>query len=287
MAGLWEATYVYDIGCRIRRNLEQHTRATVWMTRKDGDLGFQVPDRGHPDEDRNQYLLTHPQYRLQEHGPGGPPPVVSDQRHHPQPSRAAKVPRSKTVFLSVHADSLHPSVRGAMGRRALQVSSAQQLHRATSGHQGVCGVQGHPTVRLGAEYKARVEASSRHMAGKIVASLDRNGLAVHDDDPVRGRILRGRRSWVPAVLRYTAAQNALLLESLQPREPLGSGAVGGRRLAGELLAGGGRRDGRGVQYPEVTRHPTICELRITNCRLQITNYKLQIADCGFPRPPGS
>ena len=33
VGGLWESTYVYDIACRIRANLERHTRATVWMTR--------------------------------------------------------------------------------------------------------------------------------------------------------------------------------------------------------------------------------------------------------------
>ncbi len=219
VAGLWEATYVYDIACRIRRNLEQHTRATVWMTRKDGDLGFQVPDRDTLTQDRNQYLLTHPQYRLQDTVLGVhlrwylTNDIILNRVD-------AKVPRSKTVFLSVHADSLHPSVRGAMvyvPSRYLRPNSytvRRQDIRAYAEYKA------HPTVRLGAEYKARVEASSRHMAGKIVASLDRNGLAVHDDDPVRGRILRGRRSWVPAVLRYTAAQNALLLETCNLANPL-------------------------------------------------------------------
>ena len=130
-----------------------------------------------------------------------------------------KIPRSKTVFLSIHADSLHPSVRGAMvyvPSRYLRPNSytvRRQDIKAYSEYRA------HPTVRLGADFKAKVEASSRHMAGKIVASLDRNGLAVHKDDPVRGRILRGRRSWVPAVLRYTAAQNALLLESCNLANP--------------------------------------------------------------------
>jgi N-acetylmuramoyl-L-alanine amidase len=70
----------------------------------------------------------------------------------------------------------------------------------------------HPTVRFGDQFKARVEASSRHLAENLVASLERNQIAVHPDEPVRGRVLRGRRSWVPAVLRYTAAQNAVLVE---------------------------------------------------------------------------
>jgi N-acetylmuramoyl-L-alanine amidase len=70
----------------------------------------------------------------------------------------------------------------------------------------------HPTIRLGTDFKARVEASSRHLAGSIVSSLDRNGIVIHENEPVRDRVLRGRRSWVPAVLRYTAAQNAVLVE---------------------------------------------------------------------------
>jgi len=218
VAGLWEATYVYDIGCRIRRNLEEHTRAKVWMTRRDGDLGFQVPDRDTLTQDRNQYLLTHPQYGLKDTVLGVHLRwyLTNDiilNRIDP------KIPRSKTVFLSVHADSLHPTVRGAMvyvPSRYLRPNSytvRRQDIKAYSEYRA------HPTVRLGADFKAKVEASSRHMAGKIVASLDRNGLAVHKDDPVRGRILRGRRSWVPAVLRYTAAQNALLLESCNLANP--------------------------------------------------------------------
>ena len=78
--------------------------------------------------------------------------------------------------------------------------------------RGYAEYRAHPTIQLGADYKARVEASSRHMAVKVLASLERNGIEVHEDDPVRDSVLRGRRRWVPAVLRYTAAQNALLLE---------------------------------------------------------------------------
>ena len=218
VAGLWEATYVYDIACRIRRNLEQHTRARVWMTRKDGDLGFAVPDRDILPQDRDQYLLTQPQYRLQDSVLGVhlrwylTNDIILNRID-------SKVPRSKTVFLSVHADSLHPSVRGAMvyvPSRYLRPNSYTVRRQDIKAY---AEYKAHPTVRLGAEYKAKVEASSRHMAGKIVASLDRNGLAVHDDDPVRGQILRGRRSWVPAVLRYTAAQNALLLETCNLANP--------------------------------------------------------------------
>jgi N-acetylmuramoyl-L-alanine amidase len=77
----------------------------------------------------------------------------------------------------------------------------------------------HPTVRLGEDFKARVEASSRHFAESIVRSLDGNDIGVHPYEPIRDRVLRGRSSWVPAVLRYTAAQNAVLLECCNMANP--------------------------------------------------------------------
>ncbi len=123
------------------------------------------------------------------------------------------MPRSKTVFLSVHADSLHSSVRGAMvyvPSRYLRPSEPYTVGR--SDIKGFAEFKAHPTIRLGNDFKARVEASSRHMAGSIIGSLERNDVEVHENEPVRDRVLRGRRGWVPAVLRYSAAGNAVLLE---------------------------------------------------------------------------
>jgi len=208
---LWEATYVYDVACRIKSNLERHTRAKVWVTRQDADRGFEVPDLDRLAQDRDQFLLTRPPYDLADSVLGVHLRwyLTNDIILH---RLGDAVPRSKTVFLSVHADSLHPSVRGAMVyvpsrylRPASYTVDRRDIERYTEYRR-------HPTVRLGAEFKARVEASSRRLAEHIVESLDRNQVAVHPDEPVRDRVLRGRRSWVPAVLRYTAAQNAVLVE---------------------------------------------------------------------------
>jgi N-acetylmuramoyl-L-alanine amidase len=209
--GLWESSYVYDIACRIKAGFERHTRATVWVTRMDSDLQLKVPDRDRLLQDRDQYLLTRPQYSIRDAALGvhlrwylSNDIILS--------RLGAQVPRSRTVFLSVHADSLHPSVRGAMiyvPARHLRPSSYTV---GRSDIQRFAEYRNHPTVRLGADFKAKVEASSRHLATKLVGSLDRNGIALHAEDPVRDRVLRGRRTWVPAVLRYSAAQHAVLLE---------------------------------------------------------------------------
>jgi len=209
--GLWEASYVYDIVCRIKANFERHTRATVWVTRMDSSQGLAVPQRDRLEQDRDQYLLTTPRYGLQDATLGVnlrwylSNDIILNRL-------GPTVPRSKTVFLSVHADSLHPSVRGAMvyvPSRELRPSSY------TVGRSDIrqfAEYRNHPTIRLGADFKARVEASSRHLAANLIAGLDRNDITLHPADPVRDRVLRGRRTWVPAVLRYSAAQHAVLLE---------------------------------------------------------------------------
>jgi len=210
--GVWEATYAFDIMCRIRANLERHTRATVWTTVEDGRHGCSITQADRLRQSRGARLKTRPPYRLEDSVLGVhlrwylTNDIILNRLN---PS----VPRSKTVFLSVHADSLHQSVRGAMvyvPSRYLRPSKPFRVNLKDI--QRYAEYRNHPTIRLGSDFKARVEASSRHLAGSIIDSLQRNQIGVHPYEPVRDRVLRGRRSYVPAVLRYTAAQNAVLLE---------------------------------------------------------------------------
>jgi N-acetylmuramoyl-L-alanine amidase len=210
--GLWETTYAYDIMCRIKANLERHTRATVWTTIEYPDIGCSIPAVDRLPQSRNARLLTRPRYDLSDSVLGVhlrwylTNDIILNRL-------GPEVPRKKTVFLSVHADSLHPSVRGAMvyvPSRYLRPEEPYTVKRRDI--QKYAEYRNHPTVRLGADFKARVEASSRYLANNIIGSLEDNDIAVHPYEPVRDRVLRGRRAWVPAVLRYTAAQNAVLVE---------------------------------------------------------------------------
>jgi N-acetylmuramoyl-L-alanine amidase len=209
---IWEATYAYDIMCRIKANLEKHTRATVWVTTEDVRIGCTTPRRNRLDQSRGRVVLTRPPYEISDATLGVhlryylTNDIVLNRI-------GPDVPRSKTVFMSIHADSLHPSVRGAMiyvPSRYLRPTKPYTVGR--SDIKRFAEYQAHPTIRLGSDFKARVEASSRHLADSIVVSLERNDIAVHPNEPVRDRVLRGRRGWVPAVLRYTAAGNAVLVE---------------------------------------------------------------------------
>ena len=218
VGGLWESAYSYDIMCRIKANLEKHTRAKVWTTIRQKGRGYAVPSVDRLDQRRDAYLLTRPPYSLQDSVLGVhlrwylTNDIILNRL-------GPSFPRSKTVFLSVHMDSLHPSVRGAMvyvPSRYLRPSKFTVDRRDINKY---AEYRNHPTIRLGADFKARVEASSRHLADNIITSLEENGLGVHPYEPVRDRVLRGRRSWVPAVLRFTAAQNAVLLEACNMANP--------------------------------------------------------------------
>lgn len=211
MGGVWESTYAYDILCRVKENLSRHTRATVWTTIKDRSREYTIPDSDRLRQDRDQFLLTHPENTLQESVTGVhlrwylANDIILDRI-------PTNVPRSKVVFVSIHADSLHSSVRGSMvyvPSRRLRRASYQAKSRGMNKHQEY---REHPKVQFSSNFSAKAEASSRHLAGAIVESLTRNGIPVHSNKPIRDRVRRGRDTFVPAVLRYSLAQNAVLVE---------------------------------------------------------------------------
>jgi N-acetylmuramoyl-L-alanine amidase len=118
----------------------------------------------------------------------------------------------KVVFISVHADSLHPSLRGAMvyipGARWRGGSYGKQGAVYASRREYKEG----PRVSISKQDLARSEGLSRQLAQDVLGAMAREGLAIHDFKPIREKITRGRRSFVPAVLRYNRTPAEILLE---------------------------------------------------------------------------
>ncbi len=216
--GVWESTYAYDIMCRIKANLERHTRATVRTTITDGDRECRLLPGDRLPQDRDQRLETHPPYPLDDPSTGVHLRwyLANDLLRRGLGDGAD---RSRTVFLSVHADSLHPSVRGAMAYVPARHLRPKSFTVNRSGMKAFREYRAGPTVRLGTEFKARSEASSRHLAERVLGALADDGIALHEYEPVRDSVLRGRRRWVPAVLRYSEAQHAVLLEVCNMANP--------------------------------------------------------------------
>ncbi len=208
---LWESAYVYDVACRLKKILEKDSVAKVSMTTKSKDNGFKVSDRNVLNGANDHYVQTTPKYLLDD------AIVGVNLRWYLANSifrRAMKtgVPREKVIFISVHADSLHPSLRGAMAyipgasfiKGSYQKTDDIYLARAE--------VREQPTVTHTRREALMAEGLSREFAESVMESFDRNGLKVHPFEPVRDNVIRGGHEWVPAVIRHNQIPTRLLLE---------------------------------------------------------------------------
>src|SRR5262249_52750872 len=118
----------------------------------------------------------------------------------------------RTVFLSLHADSLHPAVRGAMlyipGEKFLEGSFAKSGAVYASRRE----VKEAPTVSFSRKERMQAEGLSRDLAQKIVAAFRAANLPLHAFQPIRRNVIRGGHEWVPAILRYNRIPARALIE---------------------------------------------------------------------------
>jgi len=209
--GLWESVYVYDIACRLKTALEKKTAAKVYMTTRSLEGGYRVVEKNILQKQGDHVVLTTPRYILDN------PVVGVNLRWYLANSIFRKalsdsVPAEKVIFVSLHADSLHPSLRGAMayvpGNRFVQGSytKTQQVYLARA------EVQENPTVTQSEEEALQAEALSAALARSVIQAFSSARLNVHPFSPVRDNVVRGGREWVPAVIRYNKVPTRLLLE---------------------------------------------------------------------------
>jgi N-acetylmuramoyl-L-alanine amidase len=122
------------------------------------------------------------------------------------------VPPERTIFVSLHADSLHPSVRGAMvyvpGERYLR----ERYGKTGPAYAAYREVKEQPVVSFNRKERVASEGASTALANGIIAALREAGLPVHSFSPVRTHVIRAGREWVPAVLRYNRVPNRVLVE---------------------------------------------------------------------------
>jgi N-acetylmuramoyl-L-alanine amidase len=209
--GVWESSYVYDVMCRLKKLLEEKSAATVAATTKSKALGYAVASDDELEAQTDHVVLTSPRYVLED------AKVGVNLRWYLANSifrRAIRknVAREKVVFISIHADSLHPSLRGAMayvpGERFVTGS-----YQKTDGiYLARSEVRESPVVRHSEKESLAAEGLSRELAESIIGAFDENDLKVHPFNPVRDNVVRGGREWVPAIIRYNLVPTRVLLE---------------------------------------------------------------------------
>ena len=210
MAGVWESTYVYDIVLRAKRLLESHTAAQVALTTRDGE-SFQIHETDVLPFSRRHAVLTTPPYPIED------PTVGVNLRWYLANSLyrralAADAGPEKVVFLSIHADSLHPSLRGVMAYIPAASMRQESYGKSSAVYTARREVQESPSVEFPWEERVKSEGLSRELAQRVVDAFAAGGLAVHPFKPVRDKIIRERSQWVPAVLRYNVVPAKALLE---------------------------------------------------------------------------
>ncbi len=210
MAGIWESLYVYDIALRVKRALETETRATVKMTTRDG-AAWTIPDRDVLPFSRGHSVLTTPPFPITDTiiGVNLRWYLANSQYRH---AKANGSTSDKVVFISIHADSLHPTLRGATAYIPDAAGTAGATRKNGAAFTARKEVREQPEVKFSLQERQRSEGLSRDLAERIIAAFKNDKLGIHPFKPVRDRIFRGRKAWVPAVLRYNAVPAKLLLE---------------------------------------------------------------------------
>lgn len=211
---VWEDSYVYDIACRIREGLETKTKAKVYMTLMEPTKGFKPIDRPWLAPNKNCTILTHPPFK----------PDCSDEtkaavnlrwvfaNYHYSNLKKEGISPERVIFTSIHADSLHPSIRGTMfyipgsnyreekwsvkGNFFLQFEEAKKLNQYS----------------LSKKELERSEGLSSQFAKCLEKSFRKNNLKLHPYQPTRDHIVRNKKVWVPAVLRYNLIPANVLIE---------------------------------------------------------------------------
>jgi N-acetylmuramoyl-L-alanine amidase len=209
---VWESTYVYDVACRLKRILEKQSGAKVAMTTKSKSKGFSIMEKNVLDDDpKDHYVQTTPKYLLDD------AIVGVNLRWYLANSifrRAMKegVPKEKVVFLSIHADSLHPSLRGAMAYVPGAEFVTGKFGKKGDIYLARAEVREQPSVTQSRDESLRAEGLSRDLATAVMTSFQRNGLKVHPFAPVRDNVIRRGNEWVPAVIRHNTVPTRMLLE---------------------------------------------------------------------------
>lgn len=210
--GVWESDFVYDIAMRARRILEQDTEAIVSTTIRYPGIDYKTRD-AIAAPTRAAQILTTPPFA----NDGESPTAVSVHlrwvlANDMLASFLKTGDARKTLFISLHADSLHPSARGVMVYVAGAANVPASFALGASRGAGVAEMKRGATVRFSAKERLQGEARSRVFAETLLSAFKSEKVPIHANRPIRNVIHRSGKSFVPAVIRYCTASTKVLIE---------------------------------------------------------------------------
>ncbi len=210
--GVWESDFVYDISMRVRRILEQDTEAVVSSTIRYPAYGFKVRDRI-ARATRSAEILTTPTFT----NDGESPNAVSVHlrwvlANDLFATYALKGDVKKTLFISFHADALHPTARGTMVYVPGAANVPASFVLSPSRGKGVKEMRRGGRIESTSRERVQSEARSRLFAETFLRALKADQIPIHANRPIRNVIHRSGRNYIPAVIRYSNAATKILVE---------------------------------------------------------------------------
>lgn len=215
--GLYEDELNYDIACRVKHLLESKTNAKVYMTVRDRSLGFKRVGNKRFVHDDDEYLQTTPPRHL---ALSNTPSLnlrwmLANSLYDREVKRG--VDERKIVFTSIHTDWLfNEKLRGAMvyipgakGRKSGEKHKGRPYSNYAEGRS-------HGSFASTARERRRDEALSRNFAQTFLKQLGTHDPPIRrhkGGDPIRSQIRRGRRAFVPAVIRNNKVPTKVLIET--------------------------------------------------------------------------
>jgi N-acetylmuramoyl-L-alanine amidase len=236
--GVSEHEAVLDVACRLKARLEAATAARVTMTLQFPDGACKPSSEDLPTVRTEGEVATNPPY------PAGGDGETSIGVHlrwylsnaYYREALKSGIASNRVVFVSVHADSRHPSLRGLMVYVPGASFRGGVQGKADPEYERFAEARERPTIRFSHKERVRSEAVSRRLAERIVRAFRDKDLPVQPYKPIRDRVIRGDQTWLPAVLRGNAVPAKVLVEIANLSNPQDASALATARQR-ERVAG--------------------------------------------------
>ncbi len=159
--------------------------------------------------DRDEYVLVTPRYNVRDARTGVNMRVYLIN-HIYEKLRRQKVPEENIIFVSVHGDALHPSLRGAMvyypdhRLRRDRFRPGGSVYRKRKEYNS--------KILFSPRDNLRAKELSTALGNTIISSFRKLKLPTHQGTAVRGYLYRRGKRTLPAVLRYSKVKTSVLVE---------------------------------------------------------------------------
>ncbi|MCB9501279.1 MAG: N-acetylmuramoyl-L-alanine amidase [Deferribacteres bacterium] len=209
VGNLTEDEYAYDIVIRTKHELERKG-AKVFLTVSDSNDGMTPRNNSHLINGRQESLNTNPRWVINDSR------ISVNMRVYLVNSIYQKLLKQgvkpKNIYLiSIHLDSLHPSIRGAMVYYP-DVDMRKGQFRAPGSFYRHFQESKARTIKYNLAENRRAASYSYDFGREIIRLFQKNDMPIHKIRPIRPFVYRNNSKWAPAIVRYSKVPNSILLE---------------------------------------------------------------------------